>query len=375
MPLRPRREIAGLKACPHGGINYAELKALGLTPEEVLDFSVSTNPYMPPPGIKEMLGTIAIEQYPDSEATELRQRLSEKLGIPPEYISAGNGTTELMGLIATTYFRKGDSVLILEPTYGEYETACRIAGARILIYRAVAADDFAFRIEEVTNLVRKYRPRAIFICNPNNPTGKYLSREDIEGIMDAGEDSLLILDEAYVTFITGSWNLADLLGRGNVVVLRSMTKDYGLPGLRLGYALAHPEVITSLRKVTPPWNVNIIAQKVGIAVLEKEALLRQSLCQVREAKEFLVGELSRLGFKVLPSDAHYFLIETGNAQRFRSVLLKYGIMVRDCTSFGLPEYVRIAPRTMPECQKLITALNKMLKSGEHSISGKRHKRI
>ena len=363
MSLRPKRAIAGLKNCVHGGINHAELKALGLAPNEILDFSVCTNPFMPPPGIKEKMSTIPVEQYPDSQATELRERLSESLGISPENILVGSGTTELIRLIALTYFRQNDPVLLLEPTYGEYEVASRLAGARPVKHRARERNNFTPKIGEVSGLIRQTHPRAVFICNPNNPTGKYLSRNDIEKVLDGMGDNLLILDEAYIDFVEATWNPFDLTERGNVVVLRSMTKDYGLPGLRLGYTVARKEIIDSLRLALPPWNVNSIAQKVGIAVMEKDEYLRQSLRQVREAKRYLTAELTRLGFKVLPSDANYFLVKTGNATECRRSLLKECIMVRDCTSFGLPEYIRIAPRTMPECERLIAAIGSIIKAG------------
>jgi len=356
LSLRPKQGIARLRNCPHGGINHAELKALGLKPDEVLDFSVCTNPFMPPPGIKEMLRTIPIEQYPDSEATEFRQELAAYLGVPAENILAGNGTTELIRLIAMTYFRKGELALFLEPTYGDYEVACRLANMKLVRYRAKEEDTFAPEIADFTDLIREHRPRAVFICNPNNPTGKYLSRRDIEMVLDNIRDSLLILDEAYIAFVAKSWNSFDLTSRGNVVILRSMTKDYGLPGLRLGYAVAHREIIDNLRRVCPPWNVNIIAQKAGMAVLDNMEYLKRSLLQIQEAKRFLIAALSRLGYQVLPSDAHYFLVRVGNARKFRDSLLKYGMLVRDGTSLGLPEYVRIAPRTLPECQKLIAAI-------------------
>ncbi len=365
MSLRPKRAIAGLKNCVHGGINHAELKALGLDPNKILDFSVCTNPFMPPPGIKEKMSAIPVEQYPDSRATELRERLSERLGISPENILVGSGTTELIRLIALTYFRQGDAVLLLEPTYGEYEIACRLAGARPVKHRARERNNFTPKIEEVGGLIRQHHPRAAFICNPNNPTGKYLSRNDIEKVLDGMGDNLLILDEAYIDFVETTWNPFDLTERDNVVVLRSMTKDYGLPGLRLGYMVARKEIIDSLRPALPPWNVNAIAQKVGVAVLEKDEYLRQSLQQVREAKRFLITELAGLGFKVLPSDANYFLVKAGNATERRRSLLKEGIMVRDCTSFGLPEYIRISPRTLPECQRFIEVIGKMLKAGEY----------
>ena len=373
MSLRPKRGIARLKTCAHGGIHQlkdTEMKALGIDPNNILDFSVSTNPFMPPPGTKEKMGAAPIEQYPDSQSTELRQRLSGRLGVAPENILVGSGTTELIRLVALTYFRQRDPVLLLEPTYGEYEVACQLTGARPLKHRARESDNFAPKIEEVVDIIRKRHPRGVFICNPNNPTGLYLSRREIESVLEAMEDSLLIIDEAYVTFVEKRWNPFDLIEQGNVVVLRSMTKDYGLPGLRLGYAVARREIIDSLRPVLPPWNVNAIAQKVGVDVLEKEEYLRQSLRQVREAKRFLTDELSLLGFKVLPSDANYFLIKVGNAPQCRNALLAQGILVRDCTSFGLKEYIRIAPRTMPECQKLIAAITKILRSGGDTVSFK-----
>jgi len=365
LSLRPKRWIAGLKTCAHGGIYHAEITAYGLKPEDIIDFSVCTNPFMPPPGIKEISSQIPIEQYPDSEATELRQRLSESLGMPPENILVGSGTTELIRLIAMTYFRKGDPILIMEPTYGEYEVACRLAGARPVRYRAEEEHDFTLKIEDIVNIVRKHQPASMFLCNPNNPTGKYLSRREVETVMDTGKDTLLILDEAYVAFVEERWNSVNLTARDNVVILRSMTKDYGLPGLRLGYAVAHQEIIDSLRRVAPPWNVNIVAQKVGTTVLENGEYLEQSLQRIREAKRFLINKLYRLGFKVLPSDANYFLVKVGHATSFRRSLVKHGILVRDCTSFGLPEYIRIAPRTIPECEKLITAISVIMQSGEY----------
>ena len=128
--------------------------------------------------------------------------------------------------------------------------------------------------------------------------------------------------------------------------------------------VARREIIQDLRPALPPWNVNIVAQNAGIAVLEKDDYLSQSLRQVQGAKNYLVKELQRLGFRVLPSDAHYFLVKVGNAPEFRRSLLKHGILVRDGTSFGLPEYVRISPRTLPECEKLVGAIGGILPPGK-----------
>lgn len=364
MLLRPKPEVENLKVCPHGGINYAELSAMGLTPEQVLDFSVCSNPFMPPPGVKKIFHTIAINQYPDSEATELRQCLSKKLGVAPDNILVGNGAVELIRLIALTYFGHDDSILILEPTFGEYEVACRIVGANVIKQWARAEDGFVPRIEETVDLIREHHPKGVFICNPNSPTGHYLSKQEVEVILNACENSLLILDEAYLTFVDEGWSSLDLISRGNVIIVRSMTKDYGLAGLRLGYAIANKEIISSLHKVQPPWNVNIVAQKAGVMALRETDYLDQCTKKIMEAREFLTDELSRIGFLCLPSRTNFFLMKVGDGKAFRSALLRQGILVRDCASFGLPEYIRVAPRTMPECQKLIATILSLKQKGE-----------
>lgn len=367
MPLQPKKHIAALKTCAHGGLIYDEIKTLGINPDDILDFSVSTNPFMPPPGIKERMKSFSIERYPDSCSTQLVSRLSEKLLIPRENIFAGAGTTEIIRLIALAYFRQNDPVLILEPTYGEYEVACRIAGARVVKFRAPEENGFMPDINELSEIIRKRRPRAVFICNPNNPTGKYLPRAAIEKVIEVMGDTLLVLDEAYVPFAANRWNSLDLIKCGNVIIMRSMTKDYGLPGLRLGYAVGWKELIETLRAVAPPWNVNVIAQKTGVAVMKREEYLQQSLLKIQDSGKYLTGEITRLGFSIIPSDTHYFLVKVGNATEYRRALLKYGIMVRDCTSFDLPEYVRISTRTKPECEKLIKAMKIILEeNNEHT---------
>jgi len=319
---------------------------------------------VPTPAVREVLNNIDINHYPDSEATELRQRLSEKLGVAPDNILAGNGAVELIRLIALDYFGHGDSVLILAPTFGEYEVACQIVGAVVFKQWARAEEDFAPRVEETIRLVKQRHPKGIFICNPNNPTGHYLSRQEVEAILEAGVNTLLILDEAYIAFVDESWSSRDLISRGNVIIVRSMTKDYALAGLRLGYAIANQEIIESLRRVRPPWNVNVVAQKAGVIALEDTDYLERCEQEVRQVKQFLTTELYRSGFTVVPSKANFFLVRVGDAKGFRSTLMKHGILVRDCTSFGLPEYIRITPRLMPECQKLIATIKVLKHEGK-----------
>jgi len=204
----------------------------------------------------------------------------------------------------------------------------------------------------------------IFIGNPNNPTGEYLVRAELEKILSHIQDGLLVLDEAYIGFVDKRrWSSLKMTRRHNLFVLRSMTKDYALAGLRLGYGVAREEIIATLACIRPPWSVNAVAQEAGILAIKEEGYLKWCQAELKKAKNFLLTELALLELKVIPSEANFFLLKVGNATTFRQSLLKRMILVRDCTSFGLPHYVRISPRTLPESQKLINAVKEVLSTG------------
>ncbi len=349
------------KPATHGGIDYAELEALGLKPGEVLDFSANINPFGPPPGLREALERVDISSYPDSGSGRLRKALAEKLGLGPDSIIAGNGSTEIMRLAALAFFRPGDRVLVIEPAFGEYEVSCRIAGAEVVKHVLKAEDGFALKVSEVAKLAAECRPAGLFVTNPNNPTGKYYSREVIEEVLASpfAADSLIVLDEAYLGFVDppgAAWSSLDLIERHNLLILRSMTKDYALAGLRLGYGVAGKEIIARLRSICPPWNVNAAAQEAGLYVLKEERYLEKSLSDIRKVKAHLVEGLKKLGFNPEPSATNFFLIETGNGALWRRELLKRKILARDCASFGLPGHIRISVRTREDCDKLLEGM-------------------
>ncbi len=362
MSLTPRFEAQNTKSSPHGGIDYAELEALGIAPEEVIDFSANLNPFGSPPGIKKAVDKADISGYPDSRAGELRRLLADKLGLGEENVIVGSGSVELIRLAALAYLGRGDSALVIEPTFGEYEVACQISGASIIKQRR-AQKSFQLDIEETVSLIRRHRPKGIFIDNPNNPTGQYLSLEEFERLLDAARNSLVVLDEAYITFVDNVWSSLDMIKGNRLLVLRSMTKDYALAGLRLGYGVAGEEIIATMRRICPPWNVNAVAQQAGIAAVAAEGYLEECQIKLKQAKGYLVTELSRLGLSPVPSAANFLLLEVGNAPGFRRELLQRRFLVRDCTSFGLPGYVRISPRTMPECRRLVRAIEEMRGAG------------
>jgi histidinol-phosphate aminotransferase len=353
---QPKSNIERLSPAVHGGPDYEEIDVLGLDPKEILDFSVSVNPAGPPPGLAEAVSRCDIAHYPDSESGRLKKALSRKLEIAPENLIVGSGSTELIRLAALAYFGEGDRVMVMKPTYGEYEIAAQIAGAEVDKLKLREEDDFRLSLFDLAEALQMYPPAGLFLCNPNNPTGQYLSRKEIERVLQMLPNSLLVVDEAYVSFVEDPWNSADLISHPNLLVIRSMTKDYGLAGLRLGYALANEEIIGALNKIKPPWNVSAAAQAAGIYALKAEGYPEVCRKGLLRSREYLTENLHQMGFKVLPSEANFCLVKAGDASGLRQALLERGILVRDCTSFGLPAYIRLCLRPLNECRKLVKAL-------------------
>lgn len=335
-----RPDILELESVVHGSVSAAELAGFGLRPDNVLDFSVNTNPLGPAPSVLQAVRTTDWSRYPGDDELPLRCRLSEQAGVAPDQVVLGNGSAELMWLVALACLREGDQVGIVGPTFGEYARVARVVGATPI---------------ELSDQDVRGPLRAFFVCNPNNPTGTYRPLAEIERLLQAEPDRLIVLDEAYASFVEDRWRSESLLRYGNLLVLRSMTKDHALPGLRLGYLLAAPEVARAVERVRPPWSVNAGALRAGLAALEPEAEahVQRARCLVATARRLLTDGLTRLGFMVQPSLANFVLVHVGDGARFHRALLPHGIVVRDCASFGLPDCVRVACRLPEACERLL----------------------
>ena len=362
--IPPRPEVSALQPDVHGGLDYLELERMGLQPGELVDFSVNRNPYGPPPAVRHLWRDVHPERYPDRECLALRAALAERTDRPREQIRVGNGTAELIWLLALAYLRPGDPVLISAPTFGEYASACSLMGARIHVVRATREAVFIPDVESLAHRLHQLKPRLCFLCNPNNPTGVYLDKAAVLALLEANPDGLLVLDEAYLPFVRRGWDATPLIESGRLVLLRSMTKDYAIAGLRVGYLLADQEIVSVTGRVQPPWSVNSVAQLAAIACLKDALYCQTTLSQTLAATPPLMTALRRLELKVLPSATHFFLVHVGDAAATRTGLLRKGIQVRDCTSFGLPEYVRVATRRPAENELLVRAWKACLKEKE-----------
>jgi L-threonine-O-3-phosphate decarboxylase len=355
LPLRPRAEVCALPQVQHGAPDYAELAGLGMVPDDVLDFSVNSNPYGPSPAVARAIAQVRLDRYPDRACLALRRALSDHLRVSMAHIVAGNGTAELIWLIALAYLAPGRRVLIIGPTFGEYAHAAALMGAQVDFLNALPAQGFNLQMGRIGQEIEQRRPHVLFICNPNNPTGLLIPPPEIAACAARFPGTLFVVDEAYHAFVP-TWEEGSITAAPNTLSLRSMTKDYALAGLRLGYAVGAPEVIQTLASVCPPWSVNALAQAAGLAALEDEAHLRTTLAALSQAKQEFLAALAHAHLKTVPSATHFFLAEVGDAAAFRHALMRHGIQVRDCASFGLPAFVRIATRRAEENARFIHAL-------------------
>lgn len=359
--IAPKPHLQGVPPCPHGSFSPREGAERGMAPDEVLDFSASCNPLGPAPRVLEAIRGVDPYRYPDDETLALRRALANAFHAPLDWIAAGNGSVELIYHLTAAYLDPGDRAVVAGPTFGEYDRACRVAGGEVVEARAAEKDGFRHDSRMLASAIKQVEPKLAFLCNPNNPTGQVLSAGEVALVLEACERTLLVIDEAYLPFCDLAVDLRPYLRSGKLLLLRSLTKDHGLAGLRLGYALAPPELLEPLHRVRPPWTVNAAAQAAGLAALQEDDHVEAARRVVSESRTYLAEELTRLGLVVVPSAANFLLVRVGNGARFRSALLESGVCVRDCASFGLPAYVRIGVRTLPDCARLVESAREVLR--------------
>ncbi len=347
----------------HGARNYGELARLGLSPEAVIDFSANSNPYGPHPAVlsagQAAVTAPGLAHYPDRECLALRAALVATEGVLPENILPGNGAAELIQLAALAFVAPGSRHLILAPTFGEYTRAIQLMGGQAIEIRPTRPD-LCFEADEVAAALNRLQPAGVWLCQPNNPTGQSWNAAELAQLRAAAPDArmLWVVDESYHHFARQPVSFKPHLAEGNLLILRSLTKDMALAGLRLGYAIAAPPLIAAMRQTQPPWSVNSLAQAAGVAALQPEVLAwrQESLAQLHWAAADLWAGLAGLGLEVLSSQTTFALVVAGKAAQFRRRLLAHSLLVRDGTSFGLPHHIRIAARRPEENARLLQAI-------------------
>jgi threonine-phosphate decarboxylase len=350
--------MRSVRASVHGAVDPAALRAEGVDPGTVVDFSSNQSPLGAAPGVAAAVGEAVIDAYPDPRATALCAALAERHGLARDQVVCGNGSTELIRLIAQLSLAPGDCAVALAPVFGECEVATALTGAevvRVPLAHVGHGLGFACLDELLRDALVEAGARLCWLCSPNNPTGSSLPAGVVRALVAEHPDVLFVLDEAYCDLLPAAQWSASLLEAGNLVVLHSMTKYWGLAGARLGYALTCRAEAAALRAAAPPWTVNAFAQAAGVAALADLEHHERSIALLAGERDRLVAGLRALGWVTEPTTAGFFLIHAGDAAALRAALLARGLLVRDCASFGLPAHVRVSPRAPHQNDLLLEA--------------------
>jgi len=345
----------------HGGLLPAELRALGMEPAEVLDFSVSCNPYGPCPEVARAIRSAPIDRYPDPTALESREAIASLLGLEPDRIALGNGTAELLWTLAHVLVRPATDVVVVEPTFCELRAAVTRAGGRVHEWRAEPSNRFAIDLRAVGRLIRERDAAVVYLCAPNTPTGASVPANEVGTFAEGNPEVVIILDQSFLSLSEGFADARVRLPR-NVICIRSMTKDHAIPGVRVGYLIAAPPIVAGVEGSRPSWTTSSLAQAAAIAACRATDFIEQSREKLLGDRSKLSELLCRLGLDPVPSVTGFFIVRTGDGMSLRNRLLAHHrILVRDCSSFGLPDYIRLAARPQAERERLAVALGQEIR--------------
>jgi histidinol-phosphate aminotransferase len=298
-----------------------------------------------------------LNRYPDPQQMQLKNKLAALKGLRPSQILCGNGSDEVLDLIFRAFCEPNeDGIITLTPTYGMYAVLANLNGIQQQCVSLTA--DFQIDVPAVLNAIRP-NSKLLFICSPNNPSGNVMSRTAIKEILKAFK-GLVVIDEAYIDFTdTESW-LEDLSEHPNLVVTQTLSKAYGLAGIRLGICYATEEIIAVLNKIKPPYNINSLTQKAAISAISQRENTKQQLKTILDQRTELIKEFKKIAWieKLYPTDANFILIRVDNANLRYEQLKNKGIIVRNRTrEDGCTNCLRITVGTAEENKRLINTLN------------------
>jgi len=304
-----------------------------------------------------------ISRYPDGGCFYLREALSEKLSLPEDNIIFGNGSDEIIVLALRAFIEPDSEVILSSPTFLVYKIASKVEGARV---KEIPMNNFRYDLESMLKEITD-KTKVIFIANPDNPTGTYVTDKELKRFIErVGEHVLVVIDEAYYEFAKGGDypQTLELLKRKerNILITRTFSKAYGLAGLRIGYGLASKDIIAVLNKVREPFNVNSIAQAAAIAALGDEKYLKDSVSLVLEEKEKFYNAFESLDVEYLKTKANFILVNTkrDSVKIFES-LLEEGIIVREMAAWGLKGFIRVNIGLPEENKMFLQAFTEAIK--------------
>lgn len=356
-----RKEILGLKPYKAGKPISEVKRELGL--EEVIKLASNENPLGTSPKAKEAIKALVNESqmYPDASNFELKHKLAKKYGVKAEQIFCGEGSDSLIRVICEVFLKPDEESIMPEITFPRYESATKLMGGKCV---NIPMKNNGLDMQAMVNAITD-KTRIIWFCNPNNPTGTIFTKSEFDAVLKKiPEDVIIIMDEAYVEYVTDE-NYADSLDYlkdyPNMITLRTFSKAYGLASLRVGYGIANEEIVTYLNRVIGPFDVNLYAQTAAAAALDDEEFINKVFETNNKGKEYLYEQFSEMKLPYIRTNANFVMVDTKtSSEEVFDKLLKQGMIIRPGHLLGMPGWLRITIGTMEQNKKFIECLKKSL---------------
>jgi len=337
----------------HGSMPWQELEALGIDPHSVIDFSATVNPFPVPRSVHEAIAQAPLAAYPDDYCSAGVKSIADFYSIPPEWIAISAGLTDVIFALP----RILDRGLELTPTYSDYRRAFVRAGKTMRGLPFLPAN----RRAELWRNVAERDFEILIICNPNNPDGTSVSQDEISELCLRYPERIICIDESYQELSGELPSSIPLLEKHpNLLLLKSLSKPFGIGGLRMAYCLSSGDLLQRIRQELLPWGVSAVAQAVIPVLFAEYSYFAQTWKQVLAEKEWMCSKLQKTsggGFPIRTGACPYFLVQTGNATELRAHFLReHQMVLRDCSTFGMPDTIRIMPSLPENNRKLLNLL-------------------
>ena len=360
LPLNP--SLANLPVYQPGRPIEEVARELGMPASDIIKLASNENPLGPSPAaLAAMERAIqSLHLYPDGNAFYLKNKLAEKLGIETTNLILGNGSNEIIEFIGHALMAPGTDVITSEYCFAVYPIVTRLFGANLVTVPAHGHS------HDLPAMLRAITPntRVVFVANPNNPTGTLADARDIMRLVDEVPPHILIaMDEAYIEFLDEPCDLLPLIRTGkvpNLLLMRTFSKIYGLAGLRLGYGIGHPDLVSTFEKIRQPFNINSLVQAGALAALDDSEHIARTRRNNSEGLKFFESAFRELKLQFTPSSANFILVHVGDGQKVFAELQKLGVIVRPMAGYKLPEWIRISIGSPAENSRCLAALRKVL---------------
>jgi histidinol-phosphate aminotransferase len=337
-------------------------RELGLPAGDIIKLASNENPLGPSPfalaAMKKALANLNL--YPDGNAFYLKQKLAHKFNVKPENLTLGNGSNEIIEFVGHAFMREGVDVVVSQYCFAIYPLVTKLFGANLI---TVPAKNLGHDLPAMLKAITP-RTSVVFVANPNNPTGTVVSKAELIAFANqVPANVLLVVDEAYIEFLDDPADFISEIRRGqkpNLLLMRTFSKIFGLAGLRLGYGIAHPDLIGALEKIRQPFNINSIAQAGALAALDDAGHMRRTRENNSHGLTIYADTFRQLGLEFIPSAANFILVRVGDGQRIFNELQKRGVIVRPMGGYQLGEWIRISIGTPKENHRCIGALQSVL---------------